>query len=219
MGQPLKPVTDEQLSTEGLELRNYGRVLLIACGALAREILALINANGWTHMDLQCLPAIYHNEPGKITPSVKAAIEKYQPEYADIFIVYADCGTGGQLKRLCDDMGVSMIAGPHCYSFYEGNTGFQAREELTCFYLTDFLVRQFDAFFWRPMGLDRHPQLLEMYFGNYTTLVYQAQTQDPLLEAKAQDCARRMGLAYEYRFTGYGDLAGTLNAVADSHLG
>ena len=108
-------------------------------------------------MDLQCLPAIYHNEPNKITPSVKATIEKYQPECTDIFIVYADCGTGRQLKRLCDDIGVSMISGPHCYSFHEGNTNFQAREELTCFYLTDFLVRQFDAFFWRPMGLDRHP--------------------------------------------------------------
>ena len=216
MSQPLKPITDAQLSSEGLELRDNGRVLLIACGALAREILALINANSWTHIDLQCLPAIYHNEPSKITPSVKATIEKYQPEYAEIFIVYADCGTGGQLQRLCDDMSVSMISGPHCYSFYEGNTDFQARQELTCFYLTDFLVRQFDAFFWRPMGLDRHPQLLEMYFGNYTTLVYQAQIQDPLLEAKAQDCARRMRLAYEYRFTGYGDLAATLFAVADN---
>ena len=137
----LQPISDEKLVTDGLEVSAYGRVLLIACGALAREILALIKANIWTHMDLQCLPAIYHNEPNKITPSVKATIEKYQPEYTDIFIVYADFGTGGQLKRLCDDIGVSMISGPHCYSFYEANTNFQAREELTCFYLTDFLVR------------------------------------------------------------------------------
>ncbi len=166
-------------------------------------------------MDLQCLPAIFHNAPEKITPAVKAMIERSRAKYAEIFVVYADCGTGGQLQRLCDDMGVSMIAGPHCYSFFEGNAGFEAREELTCFYLTDFLVRQFDAFFWRPMGLDRHPELLDMYFGNYTTLVYQAQIQDPALEAKAEECARRMGLNYQYRFTSYGDLAVALTSLAD----
>ena len=215
MSQPSPMITDEQLSAEGLELRNHGQVLLIACGALAREILALTKANSWTHMDLQCLPAIFHNAPEKITPAVKAMIERSRAKYAEIFVVYADCGTGGQLQRLCDDMGVSMIAGPHCYSFFEGNAGFEAREELTCFYLTDFLVRQFDAFFWRPMGLDRHPKLLDMYFGNYTTLVYQAQIQDPALEAKAEECARRMGLTYQYRFTSYGDLAVALTSLAD----
>jgi len=215
MSQPSPMITDEQLSAEGLELRNHGQVLLIACGALAREILALTKANGWTHMDLQCLPAIFHNAPEKITPAVKAMIERSRAKYAEIFVVYADCGTGGQLQRLCDDMGVSMIAGPHCYSFFEGNAGFEAREELTCFYLTDFLVRQVDAFFWRPMGLDRHPELLDMYFGNYTTLVYQAQIQDPALEAKAEECARRMGLTYQYRFTSYGDLAVALTSLAD----
>ena len=215
MSQPSPMITDEQLSAEGLELRNHGQVLLIACGALAREILALTKANSWTHMDLQCLPAIFHNAPEKITPAVKAMIERSRAKYAEIFVAYADCGTGGQLQRLCDDMGVSMIAGPHCYSFFEGNVGFEDREELTCFYLTDFLVRQFDAFFWRPMGLDRHPELLDMYFGNYTTLVYQAQIQDPALEAKAEECARRMGLTYQYRFTGYGDLAVALTSLAD----
>ena len=156
----------------------------------------------------------HHNTPDKITPAVKTYIEKYRGDYAQIFVVYADCGTGGQLQTLCDEMGVSMIAGPHCYSFFEGNAAFEAREELTCFYLTDFLVRQFDAFVWRPMGLDRHPQLRDMYFGNYTKLVYQAQTNDPALDAKAADCANRLGLAYERRFTGYGDLATTMERIA-----
>jgi hypothetical protein len=125
-----------------------------------------------------------------------------------MFILYADCGTGGQLQAKCAELGVEMIQGPHCYSFFEGNAVFAAHpDEFTAFYLTDFLVRQFDAFVWRPMGLDRHPQLRDMYFGNYTKLVYQAQTNDPALDAKAEDCARRLGLAYERRFTGYGDLA------------
>ena len=210
----VQPVSDDQLATKGMQLRNQGRVLLIACGALAREILALMKENDWQHMDLQCLPAIYHNTPDKITTAVKSYIEKNRDDYSEIFVVYADCGTGGHLQNLCDEMGVSMISGPHCYSFFEGNAAFEAREELTCFYLTDFLVRQFDAFFWRPMGLDKHPQLRDVYFGNYTTLVYQAQIKDAALEAKAQDCARRMGLAYEYRFTGYGDLTPALVALS-----
>ncbi|MEO6300872.1 MAG: DUF1638 domain-containing protein, partial [Paracoccaceae bacterium] len=136
--------------------------------------------------------------------------------YETIFILYADCGTGGLLFEKCKELGVEMISGPHCYSFFEGNDIFMAHAdtEFTAFYLTDFLVRQFDAFVWRPMGLDRHPQLRDMYFGNYTKLVYQAQTEDPALDAKAEECANRLGLAYERRFTGYGDLATTMARVA-----
>ncbi|MEM6579412.1 MAG: DUF1638 domain-containing protein [Pseudomonadota bacterium] len=191
-----------------------GRVLLIACGALAREIEALKRLNNWHHMVLQCLPAQYHLYPDKITEAVRKTVEERRDLYERIFVVYADCGTGGQLQAACDAMGVEMIAGPHCYSFFEGNEAFDARDEITAFYLTDFLVRQFDAFVWKPMGLDRHPELRDMYFGNYTKLVYQAQTEDPALDAKARDCADRLGLAYEYRFTGYGDLATALAARA-----
>ena len=123
---------------------------------------------------------------------------------------------GGLLQARCAALGVEMIAGPHCYAFFEGTAAFLARAEteFTAFYLTDFLVRQFDAFVWRPMGLDRHPDLRDMYFGNYTKLVYQAQTDDPALDAKAAACARRLGLAYERRFTGYGDLATALAGSA-----
>ena len=128
--------------------------------------------------------------------------------YDDIFVVYADCGTGGQLQAKCTELGVKMVAGPHCYSFFRGQRRLRRprEDEITAFYLTDFLVRQFDAFVWKPMGLDRHPELRDMYFGNYTKLVYQAQTEDPALLAKARDCADRLGLAFERRFTGYGDL-------------
>ena len=191
-----------------------GKVLLIACGALAREILALTKANGWDHMNLTCLPATLHNEPDKITDAVRACVAKNQGEYDKIFVVYADCGTGGGLQRACDDMGIEMIAGPHCYSFFEGNEQFSEKygAEITAFYLTDFLVRQFDAFFWKPMGLDRHPQLRDMYFAHYTKLVYQAQTDDPVLTQKAVTCAQRLGLEFERRYTGYGDLEVALHA-------
>lgn len=197
---------DRRLSDEGLAPEGTGRIRLIACGALAHEILALKRANGWDHLDLQCLPAKLHLRPEKIVEAVEAAVREAE---GPVFVVYADCGTGGALERKCRDLGVEMVEGPHCYSFFEGNAAFAARadEEFTAFYLTDFLVRQFDAFVWRPMGLDRHPELRDMYFGHYTTLVYQAQTEDPALDAKAEDCARRLGLAYQRRFTGYGDLA------------
>ncbi|MBI1416891.1 MAG: DUF1638 domain-containing protein [Limimaricola sp.] len=211
------PLDDARLTAEGLAPSGAGRVLLLACGALAHEILALKAANGWSHLDLQCLPAILHNAPQKITPAVEAAIVRHRAEYDDIFVVYADCGTGGLLQAACDRLGVKMVEGPHCYSFFEGNAAFAARDECTAFYLTDFLVRQFDAFVWKPLGLDRHPELREMYFGNYTTLVYQAQTDDPALTAKARDCAARLGLTFERRFTGYGDLAVAISQLAGTN--
>ena len=207
---------DVTLSETGLAPARTGRVLLIACGALAHEILALTRVNGWSHLDLQCLPAKLHLWPEKIIPAVEAAVDAARDAYDRIFVVYADCGTGGLLQAACDRLGVEMVEGPHCYAFFEGNAVFAARAEteFDAFYLTDFLVRQFDAFVWRPMGLDRHPELRDMYFGNYRKLVYQAQVNDPVLDAKAEDCAVRLGLDYERRFTGYGDLAVTLDRVA-----
>ncbi len=200
---------DSTLTETGLApTGGSGRILLLACGALAREILDLIKLNNWSHMDLTCLPAKFHIYPDKIAPAVQEAVAKHRDAYEQIFVVYADCGTGGQLQKTCDALGVEMISGPHCYSFFEGNERFSkiAEDEFTAFYLTDFLVRQFDAFIIKPMGLDRHPELRDMYFGNYEKLVYQAQTDDPELTEKAQRCADRLGLAFERRFTGYGDL-------------
>jgi len=206
---------DDVLTEAGLQARGQGRVLLIACGALAREILALKHMNGWDHMDLQCLPAKLHLYPDQIVEAVDKAVSKHRDGYQDVFIVYADCGTGGLLEKRCAELGVRMIPGPHCYSFFEGNEAFAARAEteIDAFYLTDFLVRQFDAFFWKPMGLDRHPDLREMMFGNYRKMVYLAQTEDADLRRKAEEVAERMGLEYEYRPTGYGDLATVLAAL------
>jgi len=206
---------DAALTEAGLAPdRPRGRVLVIACGALAREILALRDAHGWDHIALTCLPAILHNHPERITGAVTEAVRKHRAAFDRIFVAYADCGTGGQLASACESLGVEMIAGPHCYSFFEGNDRFAAQDdEITAFYLTDFLVRQFDAFVWKPLGLDRHPALRDMYFGNYTKLVYQAQTDDPALTAQAEACARRLGLDFERRVTGYGDLETSLSAL------
>ena len=208
-------LSDTDLTEHGLDASGTGRILLIACGALAREILDLKAQNGWDHMDLTCLPAKLHLYPEKITEEVKKAVAKHRTSYATIFVVYADCGTGGLLDVACRDLGVEMVSGPHCYSFFEGNERFasHSESEITAFYLTDFLVRQFEAFILKPMGLDRHPELRDMYFGNYEKLVYQAQTEDPALTEKAKAAADTLGLAFERRFTGYGDLKTTLAAL------
>ncbi len=208
---------DSDLTQRGLPTdAQSGKILLLACGALAREILAVIEANGWSHMTLTCLPAIFHNTPDRIPAAVQEAVQQHRDAFDKIYVIYADCGTGGQLKTVCDDLGVEMVEGPHCYAFFEGNQAFadNTEDEFTAFYLTDFLVRQFDTFVWKPLGLDRHPELRDMYFGNYTKLVYQAQLDDPELTVKAQKCADRLGLAFERRQTGYGDLANTLEKWA-----
>ncbi len=214
---------DRTLTEEGVDLAGErpARLLLLACGALAHEVLALIETNGWTHMDLKCLPAKLHLYPQRIVSAVEAAVQANRDSYDEVFVLYADCGTGGLLAAKCKALGVRMLEGPHCYSFFEGNAAFARHgdDEITAFYLTDFLVRQFDAFVVKPMGLDRHPELRDIYFGNYTKLVYQAQTRDPALTELARAHARRLGLAFEYRYTGYGDLARALAEKSDAENG
>jgi len=209
---------DSVLTETGLAEAAPGSVLLIACGALAREVLALRSANGWDRLALTCLPAALHNRPERIPEAVRAAIRAGRARgHGAIFVVYGDCGTGGGLDRVCAEEGVERVPGPHCYSFFDGNDAFAARAEageITAFYLTDFLARQFDTLVWRGMGLDRHPELLPMLFGHYERLIYLAQADDPAVEARARAAAARLGLVYERRFTGYGDLAGFLGRAA-----
>ncbi len=189
------------------------KVHVIGCGAIAREILAVCEANKLQHIELTCLPAIWHNTPEKIVPGLREAIARARADgFERIFIAYADCGTGGLIDRLCKEEGVERIPGPHCYSFFAGNADFAARwdNDLTAFFLTDFLARQFEAFVIEPLGLDRHPELRDMYFGHYRKLVYLSQVEDEALQEKARGAAAYLGLAYEYRFTGYGDLSRSL---------
>jgi len=193
------------------------RVRLIACGALAREILALGRLNGGSPFDLACLPASLHNRPERIPAAVQAKIRDARAEgYDRVFVLYADCGTGGALDRVLAEEGVERLPGPHCYATFMGQAAFleQAEAEPACFYLTDYLARQFDHLVIEGLGLDRHPDLLPLYFGNYEKLVYLAQTDDPATEAKARAAADRLGLAYEVRWTGYGELADVLRRVA-----
>ncbi len=195
------------------------RVRVIGCGMIAREVLAINEQLGFDHVDLKCLPAEYHHHPERIAPEMDKAIARAREEgFENIFVGYADCGTGGELDKVCMKHGVERIAGPHCFSFYMGNQQFAEADGdyLTTFFITDFLARHFETFMKRPLGLDRHPELLPMYFGNYTRALYLAQTEDPELEANAREAADFLGLEYEYRFTGFGDLTPALSEAANS---
>lgn len=198
------------------ERLNREKVHVIACGAIAREILAICAQHGLHHIDIQCLPAIWHAYPQKIVPGLVQALQDARAQgFEKIFFAYADCGTGGEIDRLCKREHVTRIEGPHCYSFFSGNDTFEAQsdEDLTSFFLTDFLARQFEAFIIEPLGLDRYPQLKDTYFGNYRKLVYLSQVEDEALQTKARAAADYLGLEYEHRFTGYGDLTTSLQRL------
>ncbi|MFO1072936.1 MAG: DUF1638 domain-containing protein [Geminicoccaceae bacterium] len=192
------------------------RTLLIACGALARETLAAIEASGLGGLAITCLPAKLHNRPALIPEAVRAKIREHRPGFERILVLYGDCGTGGALDRVLAEEGVERIGGPHCYAFYAGEPLFAALSEAEpgTFYLTDFLVRQFDTLVIEGLGIDRHPELLPLYFGNYRRLLYLAQTDDPALDAQAEAAARRLGLAFERRFTGLGELGRFVRSAA-----
>jgi len=194
---------------------NRYRSLVIACGALAREILAVIQQNNWSHLNVTCLPANLHNRPERIPEAVRNKIHAARPDYANIYVAYGDCGTGGLLDTVLQEEGVQRIGGPHCYAFFSGVERFlaSADDDPTCFYLTDYLVRHFDRLMIQGLGLDRHPELLSAYFGNYTKIVYLAQSEDEQLKMLAQAAAKRLDLAYEYRFTGYGELQDFLQST------
>ena len=189
------------------------RVLIVGCGALANELVAL--TRHLPNVDITCLPATLHNRPGGIPAAVRDRIRRRRAGYDRVFVAYADCGTGGLLDPVIAEEGVERLSGAHCYEFYAGREAFEqmSAEEPGTFYLTDFLARNFDRLVVGALGLDRHPELRDAYFGNYRRLVYLAQTDDPALVKTARRAARRLGLTFEHRQTGYGELATTIAAV------
>lgn len=192
------------------------RKLVIACGALAHEIAALRRANGWSALDVTCLPPELHNRPERIPGAVREAIRANRDRYAEIFVAYGDCGTGGALDVVLREEGVERIAGAHCYEFFASPTVFAALSEAEpgTFYLTDFLLRHFERLVIRGLGIDRHPELQATYFGNYRRLVYLAQGPTAESEEQARTIAARLGLEYRFQATGYGGLERSLVAFA-----
>ena len=204
-------------STMRNEAASVRPPLVIGCGALARELVELTRRAGLPAMDLTCLPALLHNRPEQIPAHVAARIRRARRDgYDRIFVAYADCGTGGLLDTVLDEEGVARLEGAHCYEVYAGRAAFAALhdEEPGTFYLTDYLVRNFDRLVVRGLGIDRHPELLPIYFGNYRRLVYLAQVDDADLATRAQAAADRLGLTFERRLVGLGELATSLAMFA-----
>jgi len=194
------------------------RTLVIACGALAREIAALTRANGWTALEVRCLPAELHNRPERIAPAVRETIAANRGQYAQMFVAYADCGTRGELDQVLREEGIERLPGAHCYEFFATARVFAqlADAEPGTFYLTDFLLRHFERLVVRPLGLDRHPELVQEYFRNYRKLVYLSQAPRADAIEQARRIAERFGFQFEHRFTGYGELGTRLAALVES---
>ena len=183
-------------------------VYVLACGALARELQSIIAVNDLDGLTVEYLPARLHNTPDQIPALVDDRLTRAARTHAVRFVAYADCGTGGLLDAVLDRHGVERLPGAHCYEFFAGAGLFEALHEAEpgTFYLTDYLTRHFERLVWSGLGIDRHPQLKDMYFGNYTRLVYLGQTHDPELVAEAGAAAERLGLAFEHRHVGLGEL-------------
>ena len=205
-----RSLLEEEVAFDGPE--TGARILILACGAIAREVLAVISLNGWAHVDVRCLPAKLHSTPDRIPAAVDAKLTELKGGYERVFVAYADCGTGGGLDLVIDRHQVERLPGAHCYGFLAGNAVWDAmqEDEPATFYLTDFLARHFDALVVRGLKLDTHPELLPLMFGNYRRLVYLAQTDDAALDARAERAASFLGLEYERHRTGYGELVPSL---------
>lgn len=193
-------------------------ILVIACGALAHEIAALKRANGWSTLEVRCLPPELHNRPERIAPAVRAVIEESRGRYARIFVGYADCGTAGALDALLREEGIERLPGAHCYEFFATAPVFAqlAEAEPGTFYLTDFLLRHFERLVVRELGLDRHPELAAEYFRNYRKLVYLSQLARPEAIEEARRIAESFGFEFEHRVTGYGELGTRLAKLVAS---
>lgn len=202
---------DELMPTDTKQASDASAVV-ITCSALYRDIMNVCRANGWSHLDVQCITAELHNRPQKITGAVKELIDAAKQKQQDVFVAYGDCGTGGLLDTMLEAEGVERIPGAHCYEFFSGADRFAAFSdaEIGTFYLTDFLVRHFDRLVIRGLGIDKHPELEPMYFGHYRKLLYIAQSQDPDLVERAKAAAERLGVEYEYFYGGSGELGTAL---------
>jgi hypothetical protein len=194
----------------------HPRVLVLACGALTREILDIVRCNRWAHVTVESLPADLHNRPERIPDAVAARLEARRDQYDSILVGYTDCGTGGHLDAVVEEYGAVRLPGAHCYEFFSTAPVFAAiaGDEIGTFYLTDYLARHFDRIVWEGLGLDRHPELLDAYFGNYTRVAYLSQRATPDLIARSEAAAERLGLDFEHRPVGYGDLEPALRNVA-----
>ena len=192
------------------------RVLILACGALAREIRDIARLHHLDNVTLECLPAIPLNRPMEIPDLVRDRLARARGEFDRILLGYADCGTAGELHDIAAQEGVEILPGAHCYQFFAGEHRFDQMhdDDPTAFYLTDYLVKHFDRLIMGNLGIDAHPELRDLYFGNYTKMIYLAQTDDPALDEQAQACADTLGLTFERIHTNYGDLEPAVVEIA-----
>jgi hypothetical protein len=183
------------------------KIGIVACGAIVRELIAIANRQGWDY-ELTGIPAQLHNRPERIAPAVAQRLNAWADSFDLILVGYGDCGTGGALDALLAQYNhVVRIPGPHCYEFLGGDAFTdQAERHLGTFYLTDFLAHHFDGLVRRGLGLDRHPELRDLYFGHYTHLMYLRQMDAQDESERARAAAAELGLTYVAAHSGLDEL-------------
>lgn len=192
------------------------KIGIVACGAIVREMIAIAKRQAWD-FELTAVPAQLHNRPERIAPAVAARLDEWTAKFDLILVGYADCGTGGALDGALEKYAnVVRIPGPHCYEFYGGQAFTQHSEQvLGTFYVTDFLARHFDGLVWKGLGLDRHPGLRDIYFSNYTHLLYLQQSPDQDESERAEAAAKKLSVDYIHLETGLDVLEQRLVAIVD----
>ena len=207
------------MSKQLVKKRGVAPLQLIACGALARELLVLLNQLPDGAISLTCLPASWHNHPEKIVPGLKRKVASARRDGMEVVVAYGDCGTGGLIDAYLKDEGIHRIAGPHCYEMFLGKAEFdiEMETELGTFFLTDYMVRHFERIVMKGMGIRQYPELRDTYFGHYKRVLYIAETECKKLQAKAVQAAAELQLNYEYQYTGYGELASFIRGLSHQY--
>jgi hypothetical protein len=186
---------------------------VIACGALAVHVRQVARRRGWD-VDVYPVPALLHNRPEQIAGAVERQVAQLGGRYERVAVAYADCGTYGALDAVLATRGIPRLAGDHCYDvFAREDVRAALEEEPGTYVLTDFLARTFAHTVLRELGLDRHPELRDAYFGHYTRVVWLAQHPTPATRLAAERAADSIGLPLHERVVGDAGLERGLEAL------
>jgi hypothetical protein len=194
--------------------RTGARIAFIACGAVAKDTAALVERHGWK-ADVHGITSDLHMTPLEIGPAVEEKIQKLLPDYDRVIVVYGDCGTGGRLDKVLDRSPAVRPAGVHCFQWYAGDLFERFNDDIGIYFLTDWLVTNWDRAVIAGLGLDRFPWLKETYFDNITRILFVRQHPDDAREVRAREIAQWMERPLEIHDLGIAPLEDLLTPLME----